>query len=62
LAKRLAGRGTESPEEQSRRLATATMEMAAKDEFDAVVVNDVVEKAAEKVVDLIVAHRKKLRE
>jgi guanylate kinase len=62
LAKRLAGRGTESAEEQSRRLATATMEMAAKDEFDAVVVNDVVEKAAEKVVDLIVAHRKKLRE
>jgi len=62
LAKRLAGRGTESPEEQTTRLATATMEMAASDEFDAVVVNDVVEKAAEKVVDLIVAHRKKLRE
>ena len=62
LAKRLAGRGTESAEEQMTRLATATREMAAKDEFDAVVVNDVVEKAAEKVVDLIVAHRQKLRE
>ena len=62
LAKRLASRGTESADEQMTRLATATREMAAKDEFDAVVVNDVVEKAAEKVVDLIVAHRKKLRE
>lgn len=62
LAKRLAGRGTENAEQQGRRLATATREMAAKDEFDAVVVNDVVEKAAGKVVDLIVAHRKKLRE
>ena len=62
LAKRLASRGTESVDEQMTRLATATREMAAKDEFDAVVVNDVVEKAAEKVVDLVVAHRKKLRE
>jgi guanylate kinase len=62
LANRLAGRGTESPDEQTRRLATATLEMAAKDEFDAVVVNDIVEKAAQKVVELIVGHRKKLRE
>lgn len=62
LARRLATRGTESAEEQQRRLTTATKEMAARDEFDAVVVNDVVEKAAEKVVDLILAHRQKLRE
>ncbi len=62
LANRLTSRDTETREEQSRRLATAVQEMAAKDEFDAVVVNDVVEKAAQKVVDLIVGHRKKLRE
>jgi len=62
LAKRLAGRGTESSDEQSRRLATATMELASQDEFDAVVINDVVEKAAQKVVDLIVGHRKNARE
>lgn len=62
LARRLAGRGTETPDEQTTRLTTATFEMAAKDEFDAVVVNDVVEKAAEKVVDLIVGHRNNLRE
>jgi guanylate kinase len=62
LAKRLAGRGTETPDEQTTRLATATFEMAAKDEFDAVVVNDVVEKAAQKVVDLIVGHRNNFRE
>lgn len=61
LATRLAGRGTETPEEQSRRLATAALEMAAKDEFDAVVVNDVVDQAAQKVVDLILAHRNTLR-
>jgi guanylate kinase len=58
LTRRLSLRGTENPEEQQRRLATAIEEMAAKDEFDVVVVNDVVEKAAQKVVDLIVAHQK----
>jgi len=62
LSRRLASRGTENPEEQQRRLATATREMAAQGEFDAVVINDVVENAAQKVVDLIVAHRQKLRE
>ena len=62
LSRRLAGRGTETVDEQQRRLATATMEMAARDEFDAVVINDVVEKAAKKVVDLILAHRQNTRE
>ena len=61
LARRLALRGTESADEQSRRLATAVEEMAAKDEFDALVINDVVEKAANKVVDLVTGHRDRMR-
>ena len=34
LVRRLIGRGTESPEEQARRLDTAKVELAAQDEFD----------------------------
>ena len=45
LVRRLAGRGTEDPEEQGRRLATARTEMEAADEFDHVVINDTVASA-----------------
>ena len=45
LVSRLAGRGTEDPEEQGRRLATARTEMEAADEFDHVVINDTVASA-----------------
>ena len=40
LVERLTGRGTEPQEVIDRRLATARQELAAKDEFDHVVVND----------------------
>jgi guanylate kinase len=53
LVRRLVGRGTESPEEQSRRLETARVELAAQDEFDELVVNDDVRRAAQQVVDLL---------
>ena len=53
LVRRLVGRGTESPEEQSRRLDTARGELAAQDEFDVLVVNDDVRRAAQEVVDLL---------
>ena len=53
LVRRLVGRGTESPEEQSRRLQTARVELAAQDEFDVLVVNDDVRRAAQEVVDLL---------
>ncbi len=53
LVRRLVGRGTESPEEQARRLETARVELAAQDEFDVLVVNDDVRRAAEEVVDLL---------
>ncbi len=53
LVRRLIGRGTESPEEQARRLATAKIELAAQDEFDAKVVNRDVGQAAREVVELM---------
>lgn len=55
LVKRLQGRGTETPEEQSRRLETAKLELAAQSEFDYVVINDEVARCASEVVDLMQA-------
>lgn len=53
LVRRLVGRGTEGEEERARRLETARVELAAADEFDEVIVNDQVETAAERLVDLM---------
>ncbi len=53
LVRRLTGRGTESPAEQSRRLETARVELAAQDEFDFRVVNTDVSQAAAEVVELM---------
>lgn len=53
LVRRLIGRGTESPEEQARRLETAKVELAAQDEFDARVINREVGQAAREVVELM---------
>ena len=53
LARRLVGRGTEDPERVRRRLDIARIEMAAEDEFETVVVNDDVERAADALVALL---------
>ncbi|MGV1008215.1 MAG: guanylate kinase [Dermatophilaceae bacterium] len=53
LVRRLQGRGTETAEERTARLQTARLELAAADEFDAVVVNDDVRRAAEQLVSLM---------
>jgi len=53
LVRRLVGRGTESAHEQSRRLDTAKVELGAQDEFDVLVINDDVPRAAQEVVDLL---------
>lgn len=53
LVRRLIGRGTESAEEQARRLETAKIELAAQDEFDVKVVNHDVGQAAREVVELL---------
>jgi guanylate kinase len=53
LVRRLTGRGTESVEEQARRLETALEELAAEAEFDVTVVNHEVHAAAEELVTLM---------
>ncbi|MCS6576702.1 guanylate kinase [Curtobacterium poinsettiae] len=55
LVRRLIGRGTESADEQARRLETAKVELAAQDEFDVRIVNSDVGTAAREVVDLFSA-------
>lgn len=53
LVERLAGRGTEGPDEQANRLKTAKVELEAQDEFDFVVINDEVARCASEVVELV---------
>ena len=55
LVSRLSGRGTETAEEQARRLATALQELEAQSEFDHVVINDEVAECALQVVNLMQA-------
>lgn len=53
LCKRLAGRGTEDPAAQERRLRAARDELDAVGEFDATIVNDDVQRAAQELIALI---------
>ncbi|MHA7269265.1 guanylate kinase [Arthrobacter sp. HLT1-20] len=53
LVRRLVGRGTETAQEQQRRLETAKLELAAAPEFDYIIVNDDVSRAAAALVDLM---------
>jgi guanylate kinase len=54
LARRLRKRGTETPAQFERRLRTAREEMAARDEFDVVVVNDDLQSVVSRLVELLV--------
>ena len=53
LERRLIGRGTETPEQQAKRLETAKIELAAESEFDKVIVNNVVDEAEDELWNLI---------
>jgi guanylate kinase len=53
LVRRLVGRGTETAEQQERRLATARTELAAVSEFDHVVVNGEIGQAVGDLVALL---------
>lgn len=53
LERRLVGRGTETLEQQAKRLETAKIELAAEPEFDKVIVNNVVDDAANELWNLI---------
>ena len=55
LVRRLAGRGTDSPERRAARLALAEQEMAASAEFDSVLVNDEVGSLVAQLVSLATA-------
>ena len=53
LVRRLVGRGTETQAERDRRLESARAEMAASAEFDEIIVNDEVGRAAAELVALL---------
>ena len=53
LERRLIGRGTETPEQQAKRLENSKIELAAESEFDKVIVNNVVDEAADELWNLI---------
>lgn len=53
LVNRLVGRGTEDEEERTRRLETAKVELASAEEFDEIIVNDEVPRAALRLVELM---------
>lgn len=53
LVRRLIGRGTETTEQQRRRLDTAKEELAAENEFDVTIVNREVHAAADELVSLL---------
>ena len=53
LRERLVERGTDAPEQIDRRLRTAELELAAQEEFQHVVVNDDVERAAAELAGIV---------
>jgi guanylate kinase len=53
LERRLTGRGTEDPDMIARRLQHAHEELEAAKEFDEVIVNDSIERAADELVSLL---------
>lgn len=53
LVNRLVGRATESAEERAIRLETAKTELEAADEFDVIIVNDEVHRAAAELVAIM---------
>lgn len=61
LERRLHGRGTDTPEVISRRLADAESDMSHWDEFDYVVVNDDFEAALEQLRDIVAGRGEALR-
>ena len=53
LEKRIRGRGTETEKAIMDRMAIANKEIIAKNEFDAVVINDDIEKAFKEIESLM---------
>lgn len=53
LHQRLTGRGTETPEEIAKRVAAADAELAQKDKYTYIVINDVLENTVQSVKNII---------
>jgi guanylate kinase len=53
LRTRLVGRGADDPAQIERRLAVASEEIAARDEFEHVIVNDRLDDAVQELVELV---------
>ncbi len=53
LKKRLIARGTETPESLKARIEKASYELSFKEQFDKVILNDVLETACEEAVSLV---------
>jgi guanylate kinase len=53
LRTRLVGRGSDDPEQIEKRLEVAREELAAREEFDHVVVNDDLDAAVQELADLV---------
>ena len=56
LRRRLERRGTDSPEQITRRLAVAAEELEARDEFGHVIENDDLERASRELTALVQSH------
>lgn len=59
LEKRIIDRGTEAPEVRNRRLSCAKAEMELASRYDYSIINDSVEKAAAKILNIISEEHKK---
>lgn len=57
LESRLRGRGTETEEQLKARLETAKEELAAKDEFDRVFINDDLDKTIDEVLNYLLQRK-----
>ena len=60
LAKRLRGRGTDAEDVIERRLASAVAELGYATEYDYILINDIAEEEAEKLLNIMKAERNKV--
>ncbi len=61
LISRLVGRHTENAEQLEKRIAYFDKEMELSDEYDFKVLNDVPQRAAKEVMDILSAHKLKIK-
>ncbi len=60
LRTRLVGRATENPEEIARRVEAAGLELSKQNEYDHIVINDVLDQAVEEIKEIIKARSERI--